>query len=222
MSELNNPAMPYYGANIQNTRPGMTVRQHAANTLRVPMSGDAELDAMIHAARRLDMATAAMQGLIASSGENDINEALASAFSVRCADVLLAASEPKKADPIGCHVCAHAKVENVDVCNSCFKDGKLTRFERRHHHKASSGKACSENTSSLGTANNSEPQPDAEGWIEWKGEECPVEEGTIVDLKFVNGGINRSGMPAEKWIWSRGDAYGYDIIAYRVVKEAAK
>lgn len=34
------------------------------------------------------------------------------------------------------------------------------------------------------------PAPDADGWIEWKGGECPVERGAIVDVKYANNIIN--------------------------------
>ncbi|MNG70311.1 hypothetical protein D3C79_286930 [compost metagenome] len=31
---------------------------------------------------------------------------------------------------------------------------------------------------------------DADGWIEWSGGECPVEKGTLVDVKYANGVTN--------------------------------
>ena len=34
------------------------------------------------------------------------------------------------------------------------------------------------------------PTPDADGWIEWKGGECPVERGTLVDVKYAEGEEN--------------------------------
>lgn len=104
MSNLNKPAMPHYDTDKEKTRPGLTIRQHAAITLRVPMSGDPELDAMIREARRLDMATEAMQGLMGRSwdAKNMTGEELFARWAESagmCADALLAASEPKKADP---------------------------------------------------------------------------------------------------------------------------
>lgn len=42
---------------------GMTKREHAAITLRVPDSGDEQIDAMIRQANRRDAAVAAMQGI---------------------------------------------------------------------------------------------------------------------------------------------------------------
>jgi len=54
------------------SHPGLTAREHAAITLRVPDSGQEWLDDMIREARRWDAAQAAMQGILASpdGGEN--------------------------------------------------------------------------------------------------------------------------------------------------------
>ena len=73
------------------------------------------------------------------------------------------------------------------------------------------------------------PAPDADGWIEWKGGECPVEVGTIVDVKQRDGDFgtylhagkktfelqSEGGATAEDW--SHLDEGG-DIIAYRLHK----
>lgn len=60
----NDPAFPtevhMEGSGAQITLPGLTAREHAAIHLRVPMSGNAWLDAMITEARRWDAAQAAM------------------------------------------------------------------------------------------------------------------------------------------------------------------
>lgn len=62
MSELNKPAMPqHYGKAYSEDQGGMTLRQYAAIQLRVPMSGDDELDSMIREARRLDMSVTVAQ-----------------------------------------------------------------------------------------------------------------------------------------------------------------
>jgi hypothetical protein len=51
-------------------------------------------------------------------------------------------------------------------------------------------------------------------WIDWNGGECPVPEGTLVDVRFVNGVVSkRSG--AEGWGW-RHEEGDYNIAAYRV------
>ena len=65
-------------------------------------------------------------------------------------------------------------------------------------------------------------QPDADGWIEWKGGECPVEKGTLVDVKFRGCG-EEIGIPAlepsdrnmSAYNWDNDNVRG-DITAYRI------
>lgn len=106
MSSLDKPAMPQHYAKAYNEdQGGMTIRQHAAITLRVPMSGDPELDAMIREARLRDAAEQAIGAYIiaarlegwAAPNEYQAKQASINAYMV--ADALLAASEPKKAEP---------------------------------------------------------------------------------------------------------------------------
>lgn len=65
-----------------------------------------------------------------------------------------------------------------------------------------------------------------EGWIEWPGGECPVPRGTLVDVKYLCGDVNRhikAGEPDSSGSidtafavrWSKLGAE-YDIIAYRL------
>ena len=65
-----------------------------------------------------------------------------------------------------------------------------------------------------------------EGWIEWSGGECPVPRGTLVDVKYLCGDVNRhikAGEPDSSGSidtafavrWSKLGAE-YDIIAYRL------
>ena len=66
------------------------------------------------------------------------------------------------------------------------------------------------------------PAPDADGWIEWNGGECPVSYDSIVDVKFYNGrvGVALSPLPgggAGKESWRLIDGHS-DIIAYRLHK----
>ena len=70
------------------------------------------------------------------------------------------------------------------------------------------------------------PTPDADGWIEWNGGECPVELGTIVDVKYRDGHIQLQCRAKDfrdselyattYWGSSGGSA---DIIAYRLHKQ---
>lgn len=56
------------------------------------------------------------------------------------------------------------------------------------------------------------PAPDADGWIEWKGGECPV--GGDVCVKFRDGTIQDAGMSAYGFYWKHGGNIS-DIVAYR-------
>lgn len=62
-----------------------------------------------------------------------------------------------------------------------------------------------------------------DGWIEWGGGECPVEEGALVDVKYRDGVIKKglralianSGRSASRLFWVK-DNIPTDIIAYRL------
>ena len=61
----------------------------------------------------------------------------------------------------------------------------------------------------------------SDGWIEWKGRRCPVnerDEAPRLDLRFRDGTEVRSVHPSG-WRWSHMGEAG-DIIAYRIVKPA--
>ena len=60
----------------------------------------------------------------------------------------------------------------------------------------------------------------SEGWIVWGGGECPVEEGTLVDVRFRDGddGIN---IEANNLHWFHKN-WTADIIAYRLHKPEIK
>lgn len=68
------------------------------------------------------------------------------------------------------------------------------------------------------------PAPDADGWIEWKGGECPVDEGTLIDVRYRDSheqvgcecGVWRSELyGTHYWLNSGGES---NIIAYRLHK----
>lgn len=70
------------------------------------------------------------------------------------------------------------------------------------------------------------PAPDADGWIEWKGGECPVGRGTFVDIKDADGKewfavkaapqYEYSDAANEFWEWSCSECNR--IVAYRLHK----
>ena len=71
-----------------------------------------------------------------------------------------------------------------------------------------------------------EPEPDADGWIDWDGGECPVPEGTFVSVMLRNGHIYSDEalvdacMCDQQWIVGMGDNIpcSIDIIKYRLSK----
>ncbi len=91
-TNIQNPAFPAFDANgyLFRGSEGLTKQEHAAIALRVPMSGDPELDAMIREARRLDAAQAAMQGFLSDWGEHAFNSALCANLAKSHASELLA------------------------------------------------------------------------------------------------------------------------------------
>lgn len=68
------------------------------------------------------------------------------------------------------------------------------------------------------------PAPDADGWIEWNGGECPVGEDVVVEIKTRDGEIQLD--QAYGWNWSHEEGSPVkdrQIIAYRINKpEQAK
>ena len=66
---------------------GITKRELACIKLRIPKSGDAELDALILEARRHDTAVMAMQGLIAGGGKRPVAEFVKESYII--ADAML-------------------------------------------------------------------------------------------------------------------------------------
>lgn len=97
MSNGNEPAYPRTGSiDIQGygvpDQVGLTPREHACILLRIPESGDAELDALIAKAQRRDVAALALQGAVAKYASTWSKLDLAQS-SVVYADALLAELE---------------------------------------------------------------------------------------------------------------------------------
>lgn len=63
--------------------------------------------------------------------------------------------------------------------------------------------------------------PNADGWIQWSGGECPVPPDTVVDVRFRNGDSLESTVMAAR-CWRQSDyVSGGDIVAYRIVAPAS-
>lgn len=67
----------------------------------------------------------------------------------------------------------------------------------------------------LSVGQETTPQPSEDGWIPWKGGECPVERRAVVRVKAKNGEIDTDEAHRYDW-WPTGSSI--DIVAYRVVK----
>lgn len=64
---------------------------------------------------------------------------------------------------------------------------------------------------------------DTDGWIKWEGGECPVEKGTLVDVKYRDGrkkyslpAMEQIETPDAKRVYWINHSMGNDIIAYRL------
>lgn len=54
-------------------------------------------------------------------------------------------------------------------------------------------------------------------WIEWKGGECPVSDGVLVEIRYRDGEIDAPWL-GQYYRWTHGGGAG-DIISYRIIKE---
>lgn len=64
------------------------------------------------------------------------------------------------------------------------------------------------------------PKADDDGWIEWKGGECPVEASDEVDTKHRVGRVDIRRYANSAW-WNHTGGHG-DIVAYRLHKPEVK
>ncbi len=99
MSKLGDePAYPTTYRKIDGGLDGLTKRERACIDLRIPESGNAELDVLIAKAQRRDAAVAAMQGLMDAWIRDEVDELTMPSVARTCdmADMLLAelAKEP--------------------------------------------------------------------------------------------------------------------------------
>lgn len=75
------------------------------------------------------------------------------------------------------------------------------------------------------------PKADADGWIEWNGGECPVENGLMVDIRVRDGReernlaantLTKGRIPDASCAFWKNDGMAGDIIAYRLHKPEVK
>jgi len=81
MNDTNQPAFPVVANNWH--RDGMTLREYAAIQLKVPSSGNEELDALIWESMRNDFAAKAMQAIYAAQVEWQSTDCPADAESLQ-------------------------------------------------------------------------------------------------------------------------------------------
>jgi hypothetical protein len=106
VSALDSPAFPHSSQPLdgqgnpmcgEHSEWGITTRQYAAIKLRVPMSGDAELDAMILESRRLDYAGQALTGMLVNGGAGSWDHDAQNAYTA--ANAMLAAPKGGEDQP---------------------------------------------------------------------------------------------------------------------------
>jgi hypothetical protein len=88
---INIPEVDYYGHPIKPCNSGMTPKQYAAIQLKVPRSGDPEIDGMIRESRRAEFAGQVLKGLF--SGNGFVDKTQAAYLAEQChisADIMLA------------------------------------------------------------------------------------------------------------------------------------
>lgn len=61
------------------------------------------------------------------------------------------------------------------------------------------------------------PAPDADGWIEWRGGECPVDVGSVVDVRQSDGLTYKARAANFHWNLITGSSC---VVAYRLHKQA--
>lgn len=68
-----------------------------------------------------------------------------------------------------------------------------------------------------------QPAPSNDGWIEWKGGDCPVPVGALVDVKHKDGDryFNQQAGRVYAEDWEHSGCFA-DIIAYRLSHQASK
>jgi hypothetical protein len=95
--------------------------------------------------------------------------------------------------------------------------------DRRNGERRSNGnrfKALTEWGLDPRKADRRKPSPDADGWIEWRGGECPVPSGVRIEIRLRNGVTGVISDPRRlRWAYHLTSVgLDNDIIAYRIVE----
>lgn len=120
-------------------------------------------------------------------------------------------------------------LEKISECGDSYELGVyLSKLADNHRTYGTTAEECgaevvtfAQYVSALSAKN--------EGWINWYGGECPVTMGTLVDVKYRDGGFKsgleagtiQCGRDSSRSHWSN-NGYSCDIIAYRLHKPEVK
>lgn len=206
------PAFPI-GSTPEEWGNGMTLRQYAAITLRVPQSGDGWLDDMITEARRQDLFSSVAAAPFAHPGRlGTVVEALEKA-----AEVVEAARSISRFNA------ALAARGEAPSCNweyseqsGCWKGDCGIAFTVEAGSPAENDMGyCPKCGRKLVEASTDQQIDD--GWIKWGGGDCPEKPTKFVEVKLRDGRLK--GAYSYLFAWKHFDNPS-DIIAYRVVEGA--
>ncbi len=113
--------------------------------------------------------------------------------------------------------------EGIEAAARCVEGGRFL------HDDAPTARFAREAAKAIRalTPPPAEPAQHDDGWIEWKGGECPVPVGTLVEVRFRSGEVH-VGEAGASLDWAHADVAngggalsGWDVIAYRIVKPAS-
>lgn len=123
---------------------------------------------------------------------------------------------------------AAAFLKERDRHMRAWNETEGTPAEKVHSRRACSDEATAASLSDWAAELRALPPPPAEptgmtadGWIEWKGGECPVAPKTTVEPRYRNGESDDAGQ-AYRYQWDHWPTprNEWDIVAYRIVKPA--
>lgn len=98
------------------------------------------------------------------------------------------------------------------------KYGEMTAGVSRLAYLVADAMIAARASSAQPAAEPEPTEPDADGWIEWAGGECPIPVGTLVDAQYANGGLEKCFAGELRWDWQFDGKGGGDIVRYRVVE----
>lgn len=120
--------------------------------------------------------------------------------------------------PNGCtelqHLISHRDMNAQigEIFRACYRYGQASHSDKLRDAKKILFYAKAE----IDRLEKSKPIESNDGWIDWHGGDCPVNENTIVECKLRNFHISK--FYADNFHWNHNSDLS-DIIAYRVVPQ---